>query len=129
MNISHASRESGLPARTIRYYEGIGLLSPGRDDNGYRDFSASDVHRLQFLARARTLGFAIEDCRALLGLWQDRSRASADVKRIAAEHVATIETKIEELSQMRDTLNHLMEHCHGDVRPDCPILDRLADSD
>lgn len=126
MNIRLASEASGLPARTIRYYESIALLTPARDGNGYRDFSAADVHKLQFLARARSLGFTIEDCRALLNLWEDRQRASADVKRIAAEHVKAIEAKIDELRRMHDTLTHLMKHCQGNDRPDCPIIDGLA---
>ncbi len=126
MNIGEAAAQSGLPAKTIRYYEDISLIAPRRDANGYRDFTDSDVHKLGFLSRARALGFTIEHCRALLGLWEDQSRASADVKRIAAEHLAVIESKIADLCQMRDTLDHLMHNCHGDDRPDCPIINELA---
>lgn len=126
MNISDAAAFSGLPPKTIRYYEEIGLVRPARSFNGYRVFSSTDAHKLAYLARARSLGFPIEDCRALLELYEDRSRASADVKRIAAEHLAGVERKIAELSAMRDTLQHLVDHCHGDARPDCPIIDKLA---
>lgn len=126
MNIGLAATQSGLPAKTIRYYEDIDLITPRRDTNGYRDFSDADVHKLIFLGRARALGFTIEHCRALLGLWEDQSRASADVKHIAANHLAIIEAKIADLCQMRDTLDHLMKTCHGDGRPDCPIINELA---
>ncbi len=129
MNIGEAAAQSGLPAKTIRYYEDINLIAPRRDANGYRDFSDADVHKLGFLSRARTLGFTIENCRALLGLWEDQSRASGDVKRIAGEHLAVIESKIADLCQMRDTLDHLMNTCHGDDRPDCPIINELASRD
>lgn len=126
MNIGTAASRSGLPAKTIRYYEDIKLITPQRDDNGYRDFSEADVHKLIFLCRARTLGFTIDHCRALLGLWEDQSRASSDVKQIAGEHLSIIEAKISDLCQMRDTLSHLMSTCHGDDRPDCPIINELA---
>lgn len=126
MNISHAAKASGLPAKTIRYYEDIALVKPGRNANGYRDFSEVDIHNLTFLARARALGFSIEDCRALLALYTDTSRASAEVKRIAQDHLTEIETKIADLTAMRDTLSHLVRTCHGDDRPDCPILTGLG---
>ena len=126
MNISDAAAFSGLPPKTIRYYEEIGLVRPARSFNGYRVFSQADAHKLAYLARARSLGFPIEDCRTLLELYEDRSRASADVKRVAAEHLEGIERKIAELSAMRDTLRHLVTHCQGDDRPDCPIIDNLA---
>ena len=126
MNISQAARASGLPAKTLRYYEEIGLIAPDRRDNGYRDYSESAVHTLSFLARARALGFGIEDCRSLLALWQDKARASADVRRIAQDHLSEIEAKIEALSDMRATLRHLVDTCAGDDRPDCPILKGLA---
>ncbi|SDI36398.1 Cu(I)-responsive transcriptional regulator [Aliiruegeria lutimaris] len=126
MNIGDVSRLSGLPAKTIRYYEEIGLVTPLRDDNGYRRFRESDLHRLAFLNRARSLGFTIEDCRGLLALYQDDHRASADVKRIAREHLARIDEKLVELKAMRKTLAHLVHCCAGDNRPDCPILDDLA---
>lgn len=129
MNIGTASEHSGLPSKTIRYYEDIKLISPKRDANGYRDFSSRDVHKLVFLARARALGFTIENCRALLELWEDQTRASADVKQIAREHLAMIDKKIADLSNMRENLSHLMETCSGDDRPDCPILDKLAGVD
>ncbi len=126
MNISQAAGETGLPAKTIRYYEEIGLVTPLRDSNGYRAFGEADVHKLTFLARSRALGFSIEDCRTLLGLWEDQSRASSDVRTLAKEHLAQIEAKIEDLQAMRDTLSELVEACVGDDRPDCPILKDLA---
>lgn len=126
MNIGAAAAASGLPDKTIRYYEDIGLIHPARGMNGYRDFSAQDLHKLGFLARARSLGFSIEDCRILMSLYEDRSRASADVKSVAQDHIAQIEQKVAALLTMRDTLRNLVDHCHGDTRPDCPILDDLA---
>lgn len=126
MNIGDVAERSGLPAKTIRYYEDIGLIAPARDANGYRRFAESDLHKLAFLARARALGFTIEDCRALLALYEDQGRASADVKRIARDHLAQIERKIDELQSMRATLNDLVEACAGDNRPDCPILRDLG---
>jgi Cu(I)-responsive transcriptional regulator len=126
MNIGDASQATGLPAKTIRYYEEIGLVRPARGANGYRDFSDRDTHKLAFLGRARSLGFSIEECRTLLSLYQDRSRASADVKRIARRHLERIARKIAELESMRAALEDLMGRCHGDDRPDCPILEGLA---
>jgi len=126
MNIGDVSARSGLPVKTIRYYEDIGLVKPMRGNNGYRAFGEKELHKLAFLGRARALGFTIEDCRALLALYQDQSRASADVKRIANEHLAEIEAKIADLNSMRDTLSHLIEECAGDHRPDCPILKDLG---
>lgn len=126
MNIGHASRQSGIPAKTIRYYEDVRLIKPARDTNGYRDFSDQDVHKLNFLGRARALGFTLEDCRSLLDLWDDQSRASADVRSIAREHLGIIDAKIKDLSGMRETLSHLVDACHGDQRPDCPIIEKLA---
>lgn len=126
MNVGDAAERSGLPAKTIRYYEEIGLIAPARASNGYRDYSADDVHRLAFLRRARGLGFPIEDCRQLMALYADRGRASHDVRRIAAAHVEAIEDKIAELQGMRATLDRLIHACHGDARPDCPILDDIA---
>lgn len=126
MNIGNAAIKSGLPAKTIRYYEDIDLVKPLRDTNGYRAFRESDVHKLTFLGRARALGFTIEDCRALLALWEDADRASADVKKIARENLAMIDAKIADLASMRETLSHLMDACNGDHRPDCPILENLA---
>jgi Cu(I)-responsive transcriptional regulator len=128
MNIGDVARASGLPPKTIRYYEEIGLVQPARGPNGYRDFDQQDAHKLAFFARARSLGFAIEDCRTLMSLYEDRSRASADVKRLAQEHLHRIAVKIGELETLRDTLETLVTRCHGDDRPDCPILDGLSGS-
>jgi Cu(I)-responsive transcriptional regulator len=126
MNIGDVSRRSGLPAKTIRYYEDIGLITPKRSANGYRSFRESDLHKLGFLGRARSLGFSIADCRTLLALYENRSRASADVKAIARDHLSRIETKLAELQQMHDTLSHLVSACAGNDRPDCPILADLS---
>jgi len=126
MNIGDVAKHAGLPAKTIRYYEDIGLIEPDRGANGYRDFSDSDLHKLRFLGHARSLGFSIEDCRGLLALYKDKDRASADVKHIAEEHLAKIDAKIAELQAMRHTLAHLVKACAGDDRPDCPILTDLA---
>ncbi|MFZ3585389.1 Cu(I)-responsive transcriptional regulator [Loktanella sp. DJP18] len=126
MNIGDVATHAGLPAKTIRYYEDIGLVQPQRSANGYRSFRQSDVHKLAFLGRARALGFTIEDCRSLLKLYADTDRASAEVKHIALEHLGRIDCKIAELTEMRATLGHLVESCAGDHRPDCPILADLA---
>jgi Cu(I)-responsive transcriptional regulator len=126
MNIKDVSERSNLPAKTIRYYEEIGLIRPARAENGYRSFSGADLHKLTFLGRARSLGFSIEDCRTLLALYEDHSRASADVKRLAEDHLSRIDRKLAELEAMRDTLGHLVQSCAGDARPDCPILADLA---
>ena len=127
MNIGEAARASGVTAKMIRYYESVGLLAPvGRTASGYRVYSAQEVHALRFVRQARRLGFLVEDIRKLLALWQDRSRASAEVKSIALEHVTELDRRITELTEMRDTLAHLAHHCHGDERPECPILERLA---
>jgi Cu(I)-responsive transcriptional regulator len=129
MNISEAEKRSGLPIKTIRYYEEIGLIQPARTANGYRDFDDKDLHVLSFLARARSLGFPIDDCRALLGLYEDRQRTSAEVKQIAQTHLDTIETKLAELHAMQATLTELVNRCHGNDRPECPILEGLAGED
>jgi len=127
MNIGLASDRSGVPAKTIRYYESIGLIpAADRTDGNYRDYDDSAVRILQFLKRARAFGFTIDDCRELMSLYRDRNRSSADVKAIAQRRVEEIEAKILELKALRDTLGHLVERCHGDERPDCPILDDLA---
>ncbi len=126
MNIGDVAKLSGLPAKTIRYYEDIGLVRPLRGSNGYRTFRESDAHKLAFLGRARALGFSIEGCRSLLKLYEDTDRASAEVKRIAEEHLERIDQKISELTEMRATLAHLVDACNGDHRPDCPILTDLA---
>ena len=127
MNIGQAARESGLSAKMIRYYESIGLLAPAlRSDSGYRLYQAADLHTLGFIKRSRYLGFSLEEVARLLTLWQDRERASADVKQLARKHIDELDRRIGELSQLRDTLVHLVDHCHGDDRPDCPILQELA---
>jgi Cu(I)-responsive transcriptional regulator len=125
MNIKDASARVGLPPKTIRYYEDIGLVTPDRAANGYRDFSDAHLHKLAFLAQARGLGFSVHDCRDLLALWEDKDRASADVRAIAATHLAAIDAKITGLQAMRSTLADLVESCAGDARADCPIIDRL----
>lgn len=125
MNIGDVAKHAGLPPKTIRYYEDIGLITPLRDANGYRSFRESDMHKLAFLGRARALGFTIEDCRNLLALWDDQDRASGDVRVIAQEHLAQVERKIRDLQDIRDTLSHLVRECAGDGRPDCPILKSL----
>ena len=126
MNIGEVADRAGLPAKTIRYYEDIGLVRPPRDSNGYRSFGENDLHKLAFLGRARSLGFTIEDCRTLLALYEDRDRASSDVKAVAQEHLRQIEEKLAELTAMKQTLSHLVKSCAGDDRPDCPILSDLA---
>lgn len=125
MNIKEVSQKAGLPPKTVRYYEEIGLIKPARDTNGYRVFNGNMAHSLTFLARARALGFAIADCRVLLALWQDKGRASGDVRRIAMQHLTEIEAKIADLEAMRSTLSDLVTNCQGDARPDCPILASL----
>ena len=126
MNIGTAADQANLPPKTIRYYEEIGLVTPSRAENGYRDYSENDVHRLRFLQRSRSLGFTIDECRLLLSLYDDKNRASADVKAVALEKVTEIDRKIADLQSLRDTLATLAKHCHGDGRPDCPIIDDLA---
>jgi MerR family copper efflux transcriptional regulator len=127
MNIGQAARQSGLSAKMIRYYESIGLLKPAhRSDSGYRLYQADDLHTLAFIKRSRDLGFSLEEVARLLTLWQDRQRASADVKALAHQHIEDLNRRIEELSGLRDTLQHLVSNCHGDDRPDCPILKDLA---
>jgi len=127
MNIGVAAGRSGVPAKTIRYYESIGLIpEAGRSGAGYRRYGESDVATLRFIQRARGLGFSVREVGDLLTLWRDRARASGDVKRMALKHVAEIERKIAELQSMRRTLLDLTRRCQGDDRPDCPILDDLA---
>ena len=126
MNIGQAAELSGLSPKTIRYYEDIGLIGPARALNGYREYAVADTHKLIFIARARGLGFSIEECRILLSLYEDRRRASADVKAVASGHMLSIDRKIAELQSMRHTLAHLIESCEGNHRPDCPILDELT---
>ena len=126
MNIGTASRRSGLPPKTIRYYEQIGLVAPGRRDNAYRDYGESDVHELRFVARARSLGFSVDECRKLLGLYRDKDRSSLEVRETARAHIADIRDKIAALRAMEAMLAELVDRCAGDQRPDCPILEGLA---
>ncbi len=126
ITIKQAAERTGLPAKTIRYYEDIGLVTPMRAENGYRVYLEADAHKLHFLSKARSLGFSIDECRKLLALYADTGRASADVKALAKDHVAEIDQKIAELQAMRKTLMHLISNCAGDDRPDCPILSELS---
>ncbi|HEY4343608.1 MAG TPA: Cu(I)-responsive transcriptional regulator [Parvibaculum sp.] len=127
MNIGEVAERTGVPPKTIRYYEEIELIpSPARGSNGYRAYTDEAVHTLRFVASARNLGFTVEQCRALLALYRDKGRASSDVKRVAEEHIAAIDRKIEELGAMRKVLATLAQRCHGDDRPDCPIIDELS---
>lgn len=128
MNIGQAAKFSGVSAKMIRYYEQIGLIpQANRSDAGYRHYNSADVHSLRFIRRARDLFFSVEQISALLALWHDRDRASADVKTMALSHAAGLKAKIVELQAMAQTLEHLADHCHGNDRPDCPILEDLAE--
>ena len=127
VNIGAAARASGVSAKMVRHYESLGLLGDiTRTDSGYRQYSAADVHTLRFIKRARDLGFSMAEIAELVSLWHDRQRASADVKRIAQAHVNDLEKRIAALQDMRSTLQNLLHCCHGDERPECPILDQLA---
>ena len=127
MNIGEAAEASGVSAKMIRHYEAIGLLpNVARTAANYRVYGDNDVHELRFIRRARALGFSIEEIRELLGLWRNKSRSSAAVKKVASRHVDELRTKISELQAMLRTLEHLTANCHGDGRPDCPILDELS---
>lgn len=127
MNIGEAAKKTGLTAKMIRNYEEIGLTKPvHRSDSGYRTYTPDDIATLRFIGRSRALGFSINDIRLLLGLWKDHSRASSEVKKLASSHIKTLKDKMASLQLMIDTLNHLVHHCHGDDRPDCPILEDLA---
>ena len=127
MNIGRAAVESGVTPKTIRYYESIGLIQPAeRRANNYRDYSAVDVETLRFIQRGRSLGFSMKEIADLLALWRDKRRASHQVKAVAERHIVNIDRRMAELAAMRRTLSHLMGLCHGDTRPECPILDDLA---
>ena len=126
MNIGDAAKSTGLSAKMIRYYESVGLLKPDRTGAGYRRYGHHDLHTLGFLRRARDLGFSVEQMRDLLALWTDSGRASADVKAMAQRHIDALERKATALNQMATTLRHLAQHCHGDHRPECPIIEELA---
>ncbi|MGO4704485.1 Cu(I)-responsive transcriptional regulator [Microvirga sp. 2MCAF38] len=127
MNIGEAATASGVSAKMIRYYEQIGLIkAAARTESGYRVYSDNDINTLLFIRRSRDLGFSVEKIGELLTLWHDRSRASAVVKQIALDHVDALERKMRELQGMADTLRHLAQNCHGDGRPDCPIIEELA---
>lgn len=126
MNIGLVAEQTGMSAKTLRYYEQLELVKPGRSDNGYRQYSSSDVQHLQFLHRARLMGFTINECRRLLSLYVDDERASADVKALATEKMNSIEVKILELQTLRESLARLVDKCCGDANSDCPIIDNLA---
>lgn len=127
MNIGEASKASGVSTKMIRYYESIGLIkAPLRTESGYRVYSDSEVHALRFISQARDLGFSIDQMGDLLALWRDRTRASGDVKAIALGHVEALEAKVRALQAMSSTLRHLADNCHGDDRPDCPIIEGFA---
>lgn len=126
MNIGEAATHAGLPAKTIRYYEDIGLVKADRRENGYRSYDTSHIHKLRFLGRSRSLGFSVEECRQLLSLYEDKNRSSANVKTLALHKLEEINRKIEDLKGLRETLSTLIETCHGDDKPDCPILDGLS---
>lgn len=127
LNIGHAAKASGVSAKMIRHYESIGLLKAARrTESGYRVYSDDDVHVLRFVHRARALGFSLEQIGTLLSLWQDKGRASADVRALARRHIGELDRKIAEMQAMRRTLESLAASCHGDARSECPILDDLA---
>lgn len=129
VTIKEASLASGVSAKMIRHYESIGLIAaPTRSENRYRHYTERELHELGFIRRARDLGFSIEDIRQLLGLWRDRGRSSAEVKAIALRHIAELDEKAAALAAMSRTLKHLAATCHGDGRPDCPIIDALDGS-
>lgn len=127
VNIGEAARLSGVSAKMVRHYESLGLLpAVRRTDAGYRQYTEAEVHTLRFIKRARDLGFSMAEIGELVGLWQNRRRASASVRRIAEQHAAELARRIAEMQEMRKTLRHLIHCCHGDERPDCPILEDLA---
>ncbi|MFM0597257.1 Cu(I)-responsive transcriptional regulator [Paraburkholderia dilworthii] len=127
MNIGEAAKASGMPAKMIRHYEEAGLIKPAaRTESNYRVYSSTDVEVFRFVKQARRLGFSTNQIAALLALWHDRNRPSSEVKRLAKEHIAELNHRIRELTEMKETLEHLAKHCNGDSRPECPILDALA---
>jgi Cu(I)-responsive transcriptional regulator len=127
MNIGEAAKLSGVSAKMVRHYEALGLLpSVARTDAGYRQYGDREVHTLRFIRRARDLGFSMAEIGELLKLWQNQRRSSGNVKKIAQKHLAEIDAKLAEMAAMRKTLQHLVHCCSGDERPDCPILDELA---
>ncbi len=130
MNIGQVSAASGVSAKMIRYYEKIGLIRPaGRSDAGYRKYTSQDQQILSFIRRARELGFSLDRIRTLMGLWEDTSRHSADVQQLAQQYISELDDDIAKLRSIRDELAYLADHCHGDNRPDCPIIERLATGD
>ncbi len=130
MNIGQVSAASGVSAKMIRYYEKIGLIRPaGRSDAGYRKYTSQDQQILSFIRRARELGFSLDRIRTLMGLWEDTSRHSADVQQLAQQYINELDEDIAKLRSIRDELAYLADHCHGDNRPDCPIIERLATGD
>lgn len=129
MNIGEVAKQSQVNAKMIRRYEEEGIIpKAGRSFSGYRQYSEKDVHILRFVKRARELGFSMKDIKQLLGLWKNKTRSSAQVKTIAQKHINELEIKLQEIQGMLGTLNHLVKHCHGDHRPDCPILEELGPS-
>lgn len=127
VNIGEAAKLSGVNAKLIRHYESIGIIpKAGRSDSGYRTYSEPDIHILSFVKRSRKLGFSMKEIKKLVGLWRNKSRASSDVKSLAVKHIEEMEQKISELEAMVQTLRHLAKTCHGDDRPDCPILNDLG---
>lgn len=129
MNIGTLAERAGLSTKTIRYYEKVGLIDPPpRTEAGYRSYANEDIEILRFVARARGLGFSVKECQALLTLYSDRSRASADVKALALAHIKSVDRKIEELQSIRNTLGELAKKCQGDDRPECPIIEELSNT-
>ena len=127
MNISTAAAKAGLTVKTVRYYDSIGLVSPYQSPaTGYRDYAEADIAKLQFIGTARRFNFSIEECRELLSLYEDKNRSSETVKALTVQKIAEIEDRLAELTSLRDQLAHLAEACHGDHRPDCPILDAFS---
>ena len=128
MNIGEAAKASGVSAKMVRHYEAVGLFpGPGRTEAGYRQYSDKEVHTLRFIRQARDLGFSLQEIGVLVGLWQDRKRPSRQVKALAQAHIQDLERKAADLLAMKSALEHLVQRCHGDERPDCPILESLAD--